>query len=82
MQESVPRSNAATAIVEPRKRSFSNILPPARKLHYLLPNFEALKSHPAGTPTTPTTIPQTPVIESAGQAAPRMKGTGGKDYLF
>ena len=80
--ESVPRTNAATETAEPRKRNYSNILPLARRLHYIDPNFDHLESHPVGTPTTPTTIPQIPGMESAGQAGPRVKGTGERDYLF
>ena len=56
-QKSAPRFNAATATNVQRRGSFSNLLSPARKLHYILPNFLALKAHIAGTLTTPTTIP-------------------------
>ena len=55
------------------RRSFSNLLPPARNLHYILPDFTTLESHPAGTLTTPTTNPQIPMI-STGHTAPRMNG--------
>ena len=40
--ELVPKTNAATKTAGNRKRNFSDILPQARKLHYIDPNFDHL----------------------------------------
>ena len=69
-------------IVQSKNRCFQDILASSKKLQYLLPNFKALKSHPSGSPITPTIIPQSPVIEDAELTAHKKKSTGGKDYSF
>ena len=78
--EQASRSNIAATTVQSKKRSFQDILPPSKKLQYLLPNFEVLKSHPLGTPSTWTIIPQSPVIEDTALTAPKKKSAGGKDH--
>ena len=66
---STPRTHGTAET--PRKRKFSDILPPERKLQFIDPTFDHLESHSVGTPTTTKTNSKTPRMESTGQAGPR-----------
>ena len=74
-QEIAPRFKTSAATTN-GSGSFANLLPPARNLHYILPDFTTLESHPVGTLTIPTAIPQIPMMTSTGHAASIISGPG------
>ena len=75
-----------TQVIAPRIRapaattnavvSFAELLPPSRNFNYILPDFTALESHPAGTITAPIITTQIPMMTSTGHAASMISGPG------